>query len=108
MKSRISAHLWASLKNHGSLMLVTVLVLTGCFFVSGGLILTGQNLQKFLSVGGDSLQVSVYLKDEATEHQAKSLGEVLKQDIRVGQAEWVDRDMAMKSFQDQMASYAPD
>lgn len=108
MRSRILAHLGGTLRHHAGLMFITLLVITGCFFVSGSLLLTGQNLQKVLTLWGDSLQMSVYVKDDATDEQAQSLGEFLRKDRRIGKADWVDRDAALKGFQDQMASYAPD
>ena len=108
MIKRSLKHLFVSFRHHASLMLVTVLVLTASFSVIGGLLLTGKNLQSILTLWGESLQMSVYLKDESTSDQVESLSLILKNDERIGKAEWVGKDKALTVFQDQLASYAPD
>ena len=108
MKSRIIGHLRGTFRHHTSLMLATILVLTGSFFVSGGLLLVGQNLNKILTLWGESLQMSVYLKENTTPDQVHLLQRRLTNDRRVARAEWVSREAALAGFLEQMASYAPD
>jgi cell division transport system permease protein len=108
MSSRIISHLLTTFRSHAGLMFATILVLSGSLFVSGGLLLMGQNLQKVLTLWGDSLQMSVYLKETATPEQSEQLKLRFQSDKRIGKAELIARETALATFQEQMATYAPD
>lgn len=108
MSSRVLRHLAETLRIHGGLTIMTLMVLTATFTVVGSLLLAGQNLTRVLTLWGESMQMTVYLKDEATDEEAEGLGRLLRGDRRVGEAKWIDREAALVSFQEQMATYAPD
>lgn len=105
---RYFVHLLTSLRHHTGLVLATMIVLTASFFVSGSLVLVGQNLDRVLTLWGESLQMSVYLKEGTTSEQVQALQGRLQKDKRVAKAAFVDRREALTNFQEQMASYAPD
>ncbi len=108
MRSRIFSHLLTSFRHQSGLLFVTVLVLTGSFFVTGGLLLAGQNLNRVLTLWGESLHMSIYLKENVTPEQTESLRRRMDNDKRIGRVEWIGREQALASFQEQLASYAPD
>ncbi len=105
---RYLTHLATSFRSHAGLIFATLLVLTASFFVTGALLVTGQNLTKVLTLWGDSLQMSVYLKDDAGWEQVQALQQKLKNDSRIEKSEHVSRAQALATFQEQMATYAPD
>ncbi|MFN7727628.1 MAG: cell division protein FtsX [Bdellovibrio sp.] len=105
---RYFVHLLTSFKHHTGLTLVTMIVLTASFFVSGSLMIVGQNLDRVLTLWGESLQMSVYLKEGTSKEQAEVIQAKLKSDRRIAKANYINRTEALANFQEQMASYAPD
>lgn len=90
------------------LRLSTLIVLTASFAVVGGTILLGQNLQRILTLWGESLQMTVYLSENVSPENAKDLETSLKNNGQVDQVKFVAKEDALGQFREQMASYAPD
>lgn len=88
--------------------IATLAVLVASFSVVGGLLLFGQNLERILVLWGESLQMSVYVREEADATEIAQLTEKLKADERIAKSMWVDKQAALQAFESQMASYAPD
>lgn len=105
---RYLQHFTTNLRAHFSLMLATNLVLLACFFSVASMSLFSKNMQKVLSLWGESLQMNVYLNDQASDAEITTLLEKIRQDERVAKSEFIDRESARKQFQEQMANSAPD
>lgn len=86
----------------------TFLVLTASFAVVSGMILVGENLQKILTLWGESLQMTVYLSENISSENATEIETSLKNNSQVDQIKFVTKEAALGQFQEQMASYAPD
>ena len=90
------------------LQAATGVVLTASFVVIASVMTFGSNLQRVLTLWGESFQMSVYLAENATPETVSGLTEYLKNNDKIDKLEFVDKDKALKLFQEQMASYAPD
>ena len=86
----------------------TFLILAASFSVVTGMLLVGQNLQRVLTLWGESLQMSVYLAENITPETTEQLRETLLQDEEIDKVQFVTREQALGQFREQMASYAPD
>jgi cell division transport system permease protein len=86
----------------------TLVVLTASFTVILGAIVAGQNLQRVLTLWGESLQMTVYLSHNASADAASQIETTLKKDDRIEKVQFVSQEKALSQFRDQMASYAPD
>ncbi len=86
----------------------TFLILAASFSVVTGMLLVGENLQRVLTLWGESLQMSVYLAENITPETTEQLKETLLQDEEIDKVQFVTREQALDQFREQMASYAPD
>lgn len=90
------------------LRLSTFVVLTASFAVISATILLGQNLQKILTLWGESLQMTVYLSENISAENATEIETSLKSNHQIDQVKFVTKETALGQFQEQMASYAPE
>ena len=86
----------------------TILILTASFSVISGVMLVRENLQRVLTLWGESLQMTVYLSENATPESTNEIATTLKNNDRLDKVQYVSNDEALKQFREQMASYAPD
>ena len=86
----------------------TLLILAASFSVVAGVLLVGENLQRVLTLWGESLQMTVYLAENITPETTEQLRETLNQDKELEKIQFVSREQALGQFREQMASYAPD
>lgn len=86
----------------------TFLILAASFSVVTGMLLVGENLQRVLTLWGESLQMSVYLSENITPETTDQLRETLLKDKEIDKVQFVTREEALGQFREQMASYAPD
>lgn len=86
----------------------TFLILAASFSVVTGMLLVGENLQRVLTLWGESLQMSVYLSENITPETTEELRETLLKDQEIDKVQFVTREEALDQFREQMASYAPD
>lgn len=90
------------------LRFTTTLVLTACFGVMSSALVFGENLHRILTLWGESLQMTVYLSENATPENATEIETALKNNPQVDQVQFVTKEKALVQFREQMASYAPD
>lgn len=86
----------------------TVLILTASFSVISGVLLVGQNLQKVLTLWGESLQMTVYLSENTSPEITNQIETNLKNNEKLDKVQFVSNEKALAQFREQMASYAPD
>ena len=86
----------------------TLLILAASFSVVAGVLLVGENLQRVLTLWGESLQMTVYLSENISPEATDELRETLNQDQELEKVQFVSREQALNQFREQMASYAPD
>ena len=101
-------HIFESFRHHARLQLATLLVLTASFCVISGVLTVTTNLQRILTLWGESLQMSVYLQDSATIEHTTALEKYLHENTNVDKLKFVKKEDALTQFREQMASYAPD
>lgn len=101
-------HISKSWKHHATLQFATLLVLIACFTVVAGVLTFSNNMYKVLTLWGESLQMSVYLSDQATDDNKSAIEKFLGENDKVDKLQFVTQEKALVQFRDQMASYAPD
>jgi cell division transport system permease protein len=101
-------HIFASWKNHTRLQVATTVVLIASFCVISGVMVLTHNLSNILTLWGESLQMSVYLSEEANTENISAVEKYLKENTNVDKLKYVKKEEALSQFRDQMASYAPD
>lgn len=94
--------------NRFALRFSTALILTSSFTVVSAFFVLGQNLQRVLTLWGESLQMTVYLAESSDEKTIDQLRRHLLSDDKVDRLEFISSEKALSQFQEQMASYAPD
>src|ERR1700733_9894881 len=85
------SHFWTNLATTGVLTLSFSLIL--------GALLAITNLSRLFSVWGDEIQITVYLKDEITDQDKKSLEDNLKKIGGVESFSYLDKNGAAQSFE---------
>jgi len=68
----------------------------------------GQNLQRILTLWGESFQMSVYLADNVSTSTIQQIKNTLQQKDEIGDVQFVSQEQALGQFREQLASYAPD
>ncbi len=106
--TRIITHIGKSWRHHLSLQMATLVVLVASFVVISGVINISYNLQRILTLWGESMQVSVYFNESATEQNISAVQKFLDEDQQVEKPKYVTKEAALGVFKEQMASYAPD
>ena len=91
-----------------ALQFSTAVILTASFSVISGVLLVGQNLQRVLTLWGESLQMSVYLSENITPETSEQIATTLKNNDKIDKVQFVPKEKALSQFREQMASYAPD
>lgn len=91
-----------------ALRFTTVLILAASFSVITGVLLIGQNMQRVLTLWGESLQMTVYLSENTSAEITDQLATTLKENEMLDKVQYVSSEKALEVFRDQMASYAPD
>lgn len=86
----------------------TTLILAASFSVVTSVVLVGQNMQRILTLWGESMQMTLYLSENATPEATQYLKEHLLADRELDKVQFVSREEALGQFKEQMASYAPD
>lgn len=101
-------HITESFRHHARLQLATLLVLTASFCVIAGALTFSTNMQRILTLWGESLQMTVYLSDSATIDHTTALEKYFSENSNVDKLKYVKKEEALGQFREQMASYAPD
>lgn len=101
-------HIKKSWRHHATLQLATLTVLIASFTVIAGVLAFSNNLYKVLTLWGESMQMSVYLSDQATDDNQSAIQKFLDESDKVEKLQFVTREKAIVQFREQMASYAPD
>jgi cell division transport system permease protein len=107
-QNRFLAHIAKSFRSHFKLQAATFTVLIAGFSVVAGVLTASDNLQRILTLWGDSMQMSVYFSENATERDISSVQSFIEMKGKFTTPKWVSKQEALESFQAQIASYAPD
>lgn len=84
------------------------MILSASFAVISGVLLVRENMQRILTLWGESLQMTVYLSENVSSDATNEIATNLKNNDRLDKIEFVSNESALTKFKDQMASYAPD
>jgi cell division transport system permease protein len=76
--------------------------------VIGGVMIFTSNMQRILTLWGESQQMSVYLSDPTTTENISSLEKYFSENTNIDNLKFVKKEDALIQFREQMASYAPD
>lgn len=101
-------HIILSWKNHARLQIATMIVLIASFSVISGVVVLTKNLSSILTLWGESLQMSVYISENAKPENISMVEKYLKENTKIDKLKYVQKEEALMQFRDQMASYAPD
>lgn len=93
------AHFWTNFATTGVLALSFGLIL-------GTILLTG-NLKRLLTVWGDEIQITIYLKDDITQDQKQDIEKILALETGVEKTKYMDKTAAADSFEKSLKSYGP-
>ncbi|MCE3010570.1 MAG: permease-like cell division protein FtsX [Proteobacteria bacterium] len=104
----IQKQLVKGLSDNLSIHVSSFLVLSLSFTVILGSLLINKNLNVGLSQWGSSLDMSVYLSSSVTPEQAQEVRIYLEGRSEVGEVKYISSEQAIETFQEQMATYAPD
>jgi cell division transport system permease protein len=91
-----------------ALRLSTFMILTASFSVISGVLLVGENLQRVLTLWGESMQMTVYLSENISSEATQQIETTLKENENLDKVQFVSNEKALSQFREQMASYAPD
>ena len=105
---RIVNHIITSWRHHLTLQFATLVVLVACFSVITGVLVFSHNLQRILTLWGESMQVSVYFNENASDENISSVQNFLQKQSELRPAKFVSKEAALGVFREQMSSYAPD
>ncbi len=94
--------------HHTGMQLATLTVLAATFGVVVFTLVLTLNLKRLLSHWGESLQVSVYVTDAATEENLQQMKTEFARQGLFKSIKFVSKESATEVFKEQMASYAPD
>jgi cell division transport system permease protein len=92
---------------HFGLQLTTLFVISGTFTVVAFALSVGRNLDSILRHWGDSVELTVFLKDDLTE-QDRAVAEKSIRDLKsIRDIKFVSKEQARTAFAARMANYAP-
>lgn len=86
----------------------TFIVTSACFALLISCLTIGVNLKKMLTMWGDDVQMTVYLKEDLNVGVIADLKEKLAHDPRIGTFKYIPKEQAVQDFKVHVASYAPD
>lgn len=98
-------HIIRSWQSHGVVQLATCIVLSGVFSVVGISLLIHQNLEHMISQWDNSVQASVYLKDQVSETSLSEIKKLITQSSYFKDIQYTSKEAAFKNFQSQ--TYIP-
>lgn len=101
-------HMIKSWRHHTGTMLGTLVVLVASLTAVIGITLLSKNLYQVLTLWGESIQMSVYISENSPTLELQKLEDYLKSENQIDKLKFVDQEEALRVFQEQMASYAPD
>ena len=106
--SSVLANIRRSWLHHGWLQFATLSVLVASYSVILGFLTFGYNLKSVLSLWGDSVQMTVYLKEELEPEKITKIGEMLKAMESVEEVRFVSRREAAEKFKLDMSGFMPE
>lgn len=92
---------------HFGLQLTTLFVLSGTFAVVAFALSVGRNLDSVLKHWGDSVELTVFLKDDLTDENRNEAEKTMRELKEVRELKFVSKEQARKDFAGRMANYAP-
>jgi cell division transport system permease protein len=105
---RIFKHIKSSWQHHFSLQFATMIVLVASFTVITGVLSISTNLNRILTLWGESMQMSVYLDENAEGDSIAEIKNFLESSGKTDTIKFVNQEQALNDFREQMSSYAPD
>lgn len=100
--------IFISWKRQFTLQLATAVVLIACFTVVGGVLTASFNLDKILTLWGESMQMSAYLDEGVTSNQMSAIENFFKNNNTIEKVEFISKEKATETMRRQMAGYAAD
>lgn len=108
MRSAVWQAFLRSWRQHFIMQLATLTVLTASLTAVTFFITLSLNLKRVVAEWGDSLQMTVYLKDDLSNQQVSAVESALKSMEAFQKVIYVSKQEALKTFSNQLSSYAPD
>jgi cell division transport system permease protein len=105
--TEFGAILRRSWQSHFWTNLATTAILTLSFSLILGAILVTTNLSRLFSVWGEEIQITVYLKDDISADDVRSIKSNIENQTVVERVLYVDKTAAAASFEKSLSSYGP-
>ena len=99
IKRSWQSHFWTNV--------ATTAVLTLSFSLVFGAFLGTRNLSQILTVWGNEIQVTAYLKDDISTDQKVFLETLIRAESGFESVTYIDKDKAFQSFEKGLSSYGP-
>lgn len=93
--------------HHTGMQITTLTVLVASFSVVSFILIFMLNLESILSNWGESIRVTVYIKDSVTSEQLEKLKNRILSFDDTSSVSFIDKKAATQAFKQQMSSYAP-
>ena len=100
-------HIIRSWRSHGVVQFTTCIVLSGVFSVVGTSLLIHQNLKHIFEQWGDSVQVSVYLKDQIDDGSLDEIRKFITGSEYFRDVQYISKEAAFENFSNQTFEYMP-
>lgn len=94
-------------KQQTAMQFATLSVLIGAYAAVSASLLVQQNLQSLLTRWGSEVKVNVYLTDDISENEIRSVSSSLKESELFNKIELVSKDEALKRFKERLGALAP-
>lgn len=101
-------HIVRSWQSHTVVQLATCVVLSGVFSIISLSLLIHHNLENLFHQWGDSVQVSLYLKDHLEGEPLEEIKELITHSPYFKDIQYISKAAAFKNFKDQTFDYVPD
>jgi cell division transport system permease protein len=99
MKTQILAHLLRVWTRHGTLQVAAVAIMASVLVIMNFVVLTQQAVQRLAETWGTGLEMTVYLKDEASSEELESLRRLASdKSSPFSSVEYVSKDSATQKF----------
>ncbi|MBX7231281.1 MAG: permease-like cell division protein FtsX [Bdellovibrionales bacterium] len=93
-------------KEHTSLQLMTLVVLSATFTIFSGFLFIRSNLSSLLTQWGDQVQITIFLKDEIKKDELSAIKSVLLETPTLTKTKYVSKVEATQNFIKQMGHYS--
>jgi cell division transport system permease protein len=106
--AKVTNSIFETVRSHVSLVTATLVTLTFTYSLITFMYLVSVNFEKILTLWGETMQMAIYLEEDAKEEVVQGVRNKLESEVAIGAIEFISSKDATANFREQMKSYAPD